>query len=425
MITPTVGTPFEVDVDFVLTSSTHGLITRYDGSGTGSGTIDSQNLVAQAGLANLPFAFSLTGSDSVLNPLSTVGAFTLDASGNISASGSNAGVEDFAYGFPATSYPQLPLSGVVQVGSGTAPGTATLMTPFVPAGLSFDVYIVDSSHLKLIESDGSAILVGDVFTQPSATIPSGNLVFTMAGLDQQAFPFAAGGLMSSDGSSLIPSGSEDVNDDGVVDGGTTTPQAFSGSFSSTGGGRFQVSLLNFFGGGLFAAYPSSGGVLMLEIDTGLTAGITSGVALAQTSTSISNSSGYGLNLTGVDVNGEIDEIAEFTTTSTGFKGLLDENEGGIPSSPQNLSGTYTVGSDGAGSASLNAGLAGMFFYVADSSTVVFLSTDSGQVALGAFQTQSTPTSLSGMAQEHLSVLRSLHLPHAASLHHKTRLGHAK
>ncbi len=108
IITPTGGTAFEVDVDFVLMSSTHGLITRYDGNGTGSGTIDSQNLVAQAGLANLPFAFGLSGSDLAGDPLAQVGAFTLDGSGTIIATGANAGVADttlYSFSSPSSRSP--------------------------------------------------------------------------------------------------------------------------------------------------------------------------------------------------------------------------------------------------------------------------------------------------------------------------------
>src|SRR5208283_3800017 len=66
-ITPTGGTAFEVDIDFVLTSSSHGLIIRYDGNGTGSGTIDLQpNPVT---LGNVAYAFSLSGSDFNDSPL--------------------------------------------------------------------------------------------------------------------------------------------------------------------------------------------------------------------------------------------------------------------------------------------------------------------------------------------------------------------
>jgi len=422
-ITPTGGTAFEIDVDFVLTSSSHGLITRYDGSGTGSGTIDLQTAVAQSGLASVPFAFSLSGTDLAGNPLAQVGAFTLDSSGNISASGANAGVADTTLynftSFMATPYADSPLTGVLQVGSGTAPGPATLATSF--GTLTFDVYAIDSTHLKVIENDGLEILVGDVFTQPSASIPSGNMVFSMAGPDLGGNPFAAAGLMASDGSSQITSGSEDLNDDGAVDFGSNpvAPQGFSGTFSATGGGRFLVTLSTFAGGTTFAAYPSSGGLLMQEIDSGAGSGVTSGVALAQTSgASIAASQGYGLDLTGVDLSNlnpvEFDEIAEFQATSSGLSGLLDANDGGGLGT-SNLSGTYAVGTDGVGSAKLTNGFQGMFFYPADSSTALLLSTDPFVVGTGTFEVQTTPSQAAAMERPRaLSVFRPVPHPGSAS-----------
>jgi hypothetical protein len=395
----TTGGPLNIILDFVLTSSSHGLIIRFDGAGTGSGTIDQQGgVVAQSALAG-PFAFSLSGSvganPQLLVAFSTVGAFTLDASGNIA--GTPAGVEDFTQyntvTTTATTNQDVALTGGLTVGSGAASGTANLNTTAAFGNLTFDVYAIDATHLKLIENDGKAVLVGDVFSQSSATIPQQNLVFTMAGFDTSAFPFVAGGLMSSDGTSKINNGAEDVNDDGTVDNGTTTPFPFSGTFTAAGAGRFTVDLSGFAGGNLFAAYPSSGGLLMLEIDPGLGAGITSGVAMPQTATSIATSQGFGLNLTGVDTNGNFDAIAQFQTTSNSFtSGLLDENEGGAPENPQNFGGSYSVSSNGSGSATLTSGIGGMFFYVADSSTAVFISTDNVDVALGLFQAQSTPTS---------------------------------
>ena len=92
-ITPTGGTAFAVAVDFVLTSSSHGLIIRYDSGGSGSGTIDQQpSAVAQSAIENSPYAFSLSGAFGA-SSLATVGAFTLDSSGQVSA-----GVEDFNEG---------------------------------------------------------------------------------------------------------------------------------------------------------------------------------------------------------------------------------------------------------------------------------------------------------------------------------------
>jgi hypothetical protein len=423
-ITPVGGTQFEVDVDFVLTSSSHGLIIRFDGNGTGSGTIDLQS---SATLGDVAYAFFLSGSDNSGNPLATAGAFTLSG-GAISP----AGVEDFNYNKVLGT--QLGLTGSVTAGSGTTPGVATLDTSF--GNLTFDVYAIDSTHLKLIESDGVVILVGDLYTQSSASIPNESLVFTMTGLDSSGNLFAAGGLMSSDGSSLIPTGAEDVNDAGTVDNGTTTPFPFSGNFTAQGAGRFLITLNGFAGGSVFAAYPSDGGLFLLEEDTGLGAGVSSGIALAQSAgATITASSGYGLNLTGEDVSGgpssgsELDEIAEFKTTSSAFtNGLLDENDGGVIDNPQNFGGSYTV-SNGSGSATgVSNGLQSMFFYVADNSTVLFLSTDPNQTAQGLFQIQSTPQS--GAAQpaaqaRSLPLLRSIPHTHSASGNRKTGLGRSK
>src|SRR4051812_38315760 len=153
-ITPSGGAAFEIDINFVLSSSSHGLVIRYDGNGTGSGTIDLQpSVISQNSLAATPYAFFLSGADTSNNPLATVGALTLNSAGTITT-----GVEDFNY-FPTIST-QLPLSGSVTVDSATTPGSATLNTTF--GTFTFSVYSIDSNHLKLIENDGQAVLVGDL-----------------------------------------------------------------------------------------------------------------------------------------------------------------------------------------------------------------------------------------------------------------------
>lgn len=417
MITTTASVAVEVDLDFVLTSNSHGLIIRYDGNGTGSGTMDLQP--SPVTLASTNYAFLLSGGNAGNTPITTAGSFTLNSAGAITA-----GVEDFNIGGAASNFT---VTGSVSVGSGTAPGSATLTTSLNPAPLTFDVYAIDATHLKLIETDTQAILVGDVFTQPSASIPSENLVFTMSDLDASGNLVAIGGLMSSDGVSKITTGSEDVNDAGTVDGGTTTPYSFNGTFASTGSGRFLVTLTGFVGGTNFAAYPSSGGLLILEVDAGLNPGITSGIALTQAaSPTVSASQGYGLNLTGEDVVNavELDEIAEFQTTSNAFtNGLLDENDNG-PGNPQNFGGSYSVNSNGSGSATnLSSGLQSMFFYVADSSTVLFISTDPNQAALGSFQLQTTPqAAIASPATQPRSLPMLRSIPHARSAPRRNKTG---
>jgi hypothetical protein len=422
----------QIGLDFVLTSSSHGLIIRFDSGGTGSGTIDLQPAqLAQSSLTGA-YTYSLSGADTNGNPISAAGSFTINADGTFATS--PAGVADFNYG--ATPYASLTLTGGLVVGTAgqTSAGTAALDSTF--GDLPFDVYAIDATHLKLIENDGNAVLVGDVFTQQTS-IPQGNYVFTGAGEDSSGDLFALAGIFASDGASNFQNGAEDVNENGTTDGGTNpaTPESFTGTFvaSPTGSGRFQVALTNFAGGGTFAAYPSSGGLFLVEEDQGLNAGVTSLIALAQTSTAIASSTGYGLNLTGVDLTNEVelDEIAEFTASSSGMTGLVDVNDDG-PESPKNLTGTYTQGSNGVGSATFTAGgFGGMFFYTADDTTTLLLSTDTGQVAAGLFQAQTTPSSsakasrIASAVSQKAAMVKILSVPRRSQKHgpKNMKLGH--
>jgi hypothetical protein len=410
-ITPTSNASLgEIDVDFVLSSSSHGLVIRFDASGTGSGSIDQQpSALAQTALTATPYAFSLSGGDFNNSPITMVGAFTVDGSGTITT-----GVEDFNNNGAVLT--QLALTGSVTVGSGTAPGQAVLTTS--SGSRSFSVYSIDATHLKLIENDGLAVLMGDAFNQPTASIPAGTLVFTMTGLDTSipADLFVTAGFMTSDGNGLLTNGSEDVNDAGLVDNNTNpaTPFAFTGTFSSSGGGRYQVTLSNYVGGSGFAAYPSSAGLLMLQIDN-TAGGITAGVAVAQQAgAGVSASQGYALNLTGEDLSSgsgaEIDQIAELKTSTNTLTGLTDQNDGGSTFT-QNVNGTYTLGS-----ATFTSGLPNLFLYPFDSSTTFFITADPAVAAVGSLQMQSAPSSAAAQSsiQHRSAVPLQRLLPHPRS-----------
>jgi len=386
----------EVDLDFVLTSSSHGLVTRFDNGGAGSGTIDLQS--SGVTLATTPYSFSISGTDGLSNPFAMAGSFTLDSSGNITA-----GIVDTnSNGTVQTAL--SPLTGTVTPGSGTTPGTAS----FSIGSLTFDVYAIDATHLKLVETDDTEFTSGDAFSQGTDAIPSGNLVLSMAGLDLSGNPAAFGGIMASAGGTFS-NGIADVNDNGLTDGvanpSAPAPVNFSGTFVETpsGSGRWAVSFTGFPGGTAFAAYPSTGGVLMLEVDGGVAGAVTAGAAMAQTSgAAVAASQGYGMNLTGFDVgNGvPLNQIAQFNTTSSGLSGLIDQVDFTI-SKPgtSNLVGNYTApASNGIGQVGFTNGQ-NFFYYPVDNSTILFLASDGGEVSLGAFQTQSTPTSAAAQVVE--------------------------
>jgi hypothetical protein len=407
------ATPFgsSITVVFVLASSTHGLIIEFDGNGTGSGTLDMQSTVTQGQIAG-SYAFNFTGISSYNSStgaepvLATAGAFTLDGSGNVTT-----GVQDFNNNGDSVGETTLGLTGTVNLS--TIPGTATLTSAsgaFCVAGCHFDVYPVDATHLKFVGTDAFPILTGDVFTQTSS-IPATN-VFTMAGLDfaAQGAPLTAAGLIVTNGSGQVTGGAEDINDAGTPAQLTT----LSGSYTAVSGGRSVLSLNQFLNGngGLpgnysFAAYPSSGGLQLLEIDS---AGVTSGVAYPQTSTTLASTQGYGMNLTGINAGSgsgsfEEDDIAEFTNTSGSFSGLLDTNDQGSLTPDQKFGATYaadtTIASRGTVTPTTNG--FNLITYVVDGSTTVFVEVDASQLGLGTFGLQ-TPTAKSNIAAMHFAAL---------------------
>jgi hypothetical protein len=404
---------------FVLTSTGHALITRFDSSGSGSGTLDAQGSASQSSLTSL--AFSLSGGvDSTGASVGTVGAFTLNSSGTITPSG----IQDVNEGGSSIGgLTGLTLTGSVVLGTSTS-GTAQLNTGF--GSLAFDVWVIDSTHLKLIETDTSGLtLSGDAFTQQTS-FTAGQLVFTLSGLDSSfTSPVVAGGYVTTDAQGDLSNGLEDFNDNGTV---ISTVQDFGGSCTTFSAGRCQLTLPAFSNGAAqtfqFAAYPSSGGVQLLEIDGH---GLLQGVAYAQTATSFAASEGYGLNLSGVNSNGEVDDIAQFdagapgtsTTTTPNVTGVLDENDLGNPLQPTNLSGIYIPDSPATGRGSITATTTGtaiggltLEYYVVDGSTIVFIEVDSSQLSVGTFQLQGASGS-AGAAQSHISVMHSFVRPHAA------------
>jgi hypothetical protein len=407
-------------LDFVLTSNGHGLITRFDSSGSGSGTLDLQSSTSQSSLQSL--TFSLTGTDITSTfLLGSAGTFTLDSSGNIT---SGSGIQDFNEGGSSAGLADLPLSGSVVLTSSTS-GTAVLGTSSIFGSLTFDVWVIDSTHLKLIETDAGAVLAGDAFTQQTS-FPAATLAFTVAGADSTGNAFAAGGLAASDGSGNLPSGIEDFNDGGNV----SSQPNFTGTCTTFLAGRCQLALTGFSNGVAqafqFAAYPSSGGIQLLEVDS---LGQMQGAAYAQSATSFAASEGYGLNLSGTNSNGEVDDIAEFTAGSPTASpnmtpGILDENDLGGPLPPASLSGTYTPDSpaDGRGSIAVPNiktfnGTLNLEYYVVDSSTVLLVDLDSNQndapqIGLGTFELQ-TASSSSGAARPAITMIRPLVRSHTA------------
>ena len=363
-------------LDFVIVAGGHALVTRFDNRATGSGTIDQQTTSAfsNSALAG-SFAFTLSGIDTGGVPLAVGGVFTSDAAGNLTA-----GIDDSNdNGLVVTNDP---MTGSIPMTS-TGRGTATLNT--FRGALTFAYYVVDANHLKIVETNVIPALGGEAFRQTgpfSNASVSGPFAFTVAGADLlNGNPFAAGGVLTSDGAGNVTSGIEDFNDGGSV----TTGAAFTGTYAMASTGRGTLNLATSAGAFSFAIYPSSGGVLTLETDSRFS---TTGAALQQQATPFSAGSlqgTYGMNFTGASPGSELDSIAEFTSDGVSkLTGIIDINNSGGITFGQSMTGTFTANANGRFALSLQTplGVQNVIVYMANGNRALFIEVDGGLVAAG-------------------------------------------
>lgn len=368
-------------LDFVIVAGGHALVTRFDTRATGSGTIDLQTSSAfsNAVLAG-PFAFSLSGIDTGGIPLAVGGVFTSDASGTLTA-----GVDDSNDNGVVVTNDLM--TGSIPVAS-TGRGTATLNTS--RGALTFAYYVVDTNHLKIVGTNTFPALGGEAFRQQgtftNASI-SGPFAFTVAGADLLSLsPFAAGGVLTSDGAGNLSAGIEDINDGGFV----TTNATFTGSYGMATSGRGTMTLTTTAGTFTFAIYPSSGGVIVLETDNRF---LTTGTALQQQTTAFTAGSvqgTYGLNFTGSNNGSELDSIAEFTADGVSkLTGIIDLNNSGGITFGQPLSGTFTAASNGRTTMALQTplGTQNLVVYLVNGTRALFIEIDGALVAAGDIRHQ--------------------------------------
>ncbi len=379
LVSSTVGNS---TLDFVIVANGHAFVTRFDGAATGSGTIDQQSPASfsNAALAGT-YAFNLSGIDQVGAPFSVAGNFTANATGSITT-----GVDDSNDNSNVIT--NDPMSGSIPVAS-TGRGVATFNT--IRGTLTFAYYVVDATHLKLVETDTNFVLSGEAFNQTgtfSNASFSGPFAFTIAGADVlNQNPFAAGGILTSNGAGIITTGSEDFNDGGSL----VTGAGLTGSYTVAANGRGTMTLNTTQGNFTFVIYPSSGGVLLLQTDVQF---LTTGTALQQQTaafTSSTFSGTYGLNFTASAPGGaEIDAIAQFTSDgSSKLNGIIDINDNLATTFGQPLTGTFTVSGNGRTIVPLQTplGTQNLVVYLVNGNRALFIELDTNLVAAGDIRHQ--------------------------------------
>ena len=396
-----------------LTTNQHALLIDFDASDTGSGTLDAQNPAAFGNALNSRFAFQYFGFDQNLFPVSVAGT-VLASNNSIPVNNPNSPVntQDFTYvplgGNTLTVVTNdITLSGVyTNVADSFGRGTITMNSTDLGT-ITFAYYMIDLTHLKMVEIDPSQpyILYGEAYSSPIATTPlTGGVALTFGGAANGA-PYAGGAVFSLNGATVGGSGALDINNSGGA-GAQNNASIISGSYANvtTIGNvpaRYTLSLTTSKGTTLFAAYtfvtPSTGtGAELVEIDTNNNVDGATGTAYQRGGVSTVQGS-FALNLSGVgssksssafeqDTTGQVG----LTTNSTAVTGTLDLNNGGpylgLPLNSTSI--VNAVASNGRGTMQLNSTSGGvtakfnLVYYQVDSNTQLLVDVDTNRVANG-------------------------------------------
>jgi hypothetical protein len=409
-------------LEFALISNQRALVIRFDQNAVASGTIDQQDLNALTNSNSVvsgPYVIGVAGEDLNKNTMGVAGKFTASGTGLISAANTIFDVNDGGTVTTPTTVPtsSVSISGVYGFDSafpGTGRGTLTLtLTTHTSTNnsnsnqqLQFALYVVDSTHLRLVEIDHNALLAGDVLSAPTgnsfsgATLAQANYVLTASGSSSTG-AYAAGAVFKSDGAGNITGGTFDSNNAGTLGANTTIATCAYAVDATTG--RIDLRLFTATGAcsagasansAEFALYQTThGSALILEIDA---SAISSGMSFQQAASPAAVTGSFAVNIAGQgtaqNVAGAIpqDAVGQLTLAGAAVsKGTLDINNFNAVFSGDPVSTTSTIAApdaNGRSTATLNAtnptvGFS-LIFYLIDANRALLLDQDKTRVGTG-------------------------------------------
>ena len=309
-------------------------------SASGTLTLQSTNIATPSG----GYAFVVTGTDFTSGqPAGIGGILNIDNQpnnpNNISGAGSVADQNIGGVLFQSLKTP----TGTVSGNSGII--SLTLNVPvFSTPSITLTGYMVDSSHISLIESDNAGVLAGTAIGQGAATGTfttdsafSGTYVFEAEGVDiasGQADTLTAGGVVSPNGAGVLMNGFTDLVFQFLTSPNTGGPAQISTPFTGpytilpTGDGRTQSSFNfptpNYYFHPNFTFYLTGNGNPALVLASGNASFpfVAAGLAYPQAPAPITFTGNYGLNFN--QQNGsESDGTGPMSVTSSSLSGFAD------------------------------------------------------------------------------------------------------
>jgi hypothetical protein len=406
-------------LDAALFSSPRARIIEFDSSATSSGRVDLQSSTTAPSAG---YAFYAAGLDTHAIPLAIGGVLNIDGAGTISGTGSVFDMNDSVFAGGSILQNQSFAASTVSAPDNFGRVVFNLM-PSVASGvsaLSLVGYIVDATHIRLVETSDSlnATLAGIALGQGTNTgtftsISGNSYVAGLNGFDGNG-AFQAAGLFTANSGGTV-TGAMNYND--LTGVGPQTPSSITGptyTVNSTGrvtmtGITDRTETLN------LQIYLSGNGpeaeatAITLDSNDAL-----AGLAWQQTGGSSFTASSffgtYALDVTGaagpVTSISELDAAGPITTNGAGsLTGTVDLNWilGSNPNSTFSdspVSGTFTSNASGVFAGNINgldvtsctvynASGTGcttdvFVYYMIDTTKVIAVETDQNQLTLGVF-----------------------------------------
>jgi hypothetical protein len=331
---------------------------------------------------------------------SVVGRFTADGAGNLT----NGELDGNGLG-PGTVFTQQPFTGTYTIGADNR-GMMTLNIAGVAYQLAFAMTANGNAQFIEFDQPGGSIGSGSMekadTTAFSTAKITGDYAFGLAGFDASSNRDAFVGHLTSDGAGNLTNETGDINARGFV--GQSTFATSNYTVSDTTNGRGTMTLGFFFQGpGLYTFHfvfyiVNSGKLFVMQKDALMdTMPLFSGVMLQQQAPSggFSNASLQGtmvIYLTGQSYCNGLNTSSDVIVGSLGADSngaltlIFDENCGGNAASDNNLTGTYSVASNGRTSIVVGHGV---IAYLVNQNQAFLMGND-GNVLFGFGEPQTGP-----------------------------------
>jgi len=344
-----------------------------------NGTAGAYTVTATVAGVSTPANFSLTNSSTVVTSKTYVfylsgeeypnafsyglaGAVQIDSTGNVLG-----GEQDYNDGAGVISSDTINTGGGLIVNETTGQGTLTLITNNPSRGVqgteTLGVQFVNVNHALIVQFDGTATSSGSLDMQTLPATLSGGYAFTLAGLDPNQSPVAFGGVFTISGTTL--SGSLDTNDGGTVTvntslSGTLTPVDSHGRGTITTNSIYSTSVtLNY-----YVVGPEVLRIIDVDtstFDSAIGSAFGQGVNATGATNASLGSSVFGIAGDSPSTFVEFAAAGMFSTNASAatFSGFADDEElyNQVPASSQ-ITGVYTIGSNGYGNLTITSGTLG-------------------------------------------------------------------